>query len=38
MLLHVDEALEHLAQVLQDKTKGNEQHTLHTQYVLGLGG
>ncbi len=36
--LHVDEALEHLAQVLQDKTKGNEQHTLHTQYVLGLGG
>uniref|UniRef100_A0AAQ4Q3Q5 NEDD4 binding protein 2 n=1 Tax=Gasterosteus aculeatus aculeatus TaxID=481459 RepID=A0AAQ4Q3Q5_GASAC len=24
--LHVDEALQHLAQVLQDKTTGNEQH------------
>lgn len=27
--LHVDEALEHLAQVLQDKTTGNEQYTVY---------
>lgn len=26
--LHVDEALQHLAQVLQDKTTGNEQHAV----------
>lgn len=26
--LHVDEALEHLAQVLQDKTTGNKQYTV----------
>jgi len=26
--LHVDEALQHLAQVLQDKTTGNEHYTV----------
>lgn len=28
--LHVDEALEHLAQVLEDKTAGNEQNSVYS--------
>lgn len=34
--LHVDEALEHLAQVLQDKTTGNELFTVLYTYNMTI--
>lgn len=36
--LHVDEALEHLAQVLQDKTTGNELFTVLYTYNMTARG
>lgn len=36
--LHVDEALEHLAQVLEDKTTGNEQHTVLRELSMSAEG
>ncbi|TMS22896.1 NEDD4-binding protein 2 [Larimichthys crocea] len=36
--LHVDEALEHLAQVLEDKTTGNERHTVLRELSMSAEG